>query len=77
MTNILTREFTIAEIIDFLKSHFTTERYADSLMELKLDENTKYELPEINAILADFDVDLKLEELHCGLPDINFVSLAA
>ncbi len=77
MTNILTREFTIAEIIDFLKAHFTNDRYANTLMDLSLDENAVYELPEINAILADFDIDLKLEELSCELPELNFISLAA
>lgn len=75
MTNILTREFTIAEIIDFLKSHFTNDRYANTIMELSLDETGIYELPEFNAVLADFDVEL--EEFKCELPDLNFISLAA
>ena len=72
---ILTREFTVAEFIDFIKEHFTHNRYADTILDLNLDPNEIIELPEINAILAEFDIELN--EFSCELPELNFISLAA
>lgn len=72
---ILTREFTVAEFIDFIKEHFTNNKFADTILDLNLDPNEIIELPEINAILAEYDIELK--EFACELPELQFVSLAA
>ncbi len=72
---ILTREFTVAEFIDFIKQHFTSNKFADTILDLNLDSNEIIELPEINAILAEYDIELK--EFNCELPELNFISLAA
>ena len=53
---ILTREFTVAEFIDFIKQHFTSNKFADTILDLNLDSNEIIELPEINAILAEYDI---------------------
>jgi len=73
--DILTREFTIGEIIDFIKHYFSNDKFADTILDLNLDPNEIIELPEINAILAEYDIELK--EFTCELPELNFVSLAA
>lgn len=72
---ILTREFTVAEFIDFIKEHFTNNKLADTILDLNLDPNELIELPEINAILAECDIELN--EQNCELPELQFVSLAA
>ncbi len=71
--NILTREFTISDIIDYIREHFSHDKYADMILELDLDPNQVYDLPEVNAILAELNIELP--EFSCELQDLNFISL--
>lgn len=69
--NIFTKEFTVNDIIDYIREHFSHDKYTDMILDL--DPNQTYDLPEINAILSELNIELP--ELSCELPNINFISL--
>ncbi len=73
MTNLLTREITISEIVEFLKKHFRNNEYVDFNLDFSSLENC--ELVEFDAELNE--PNIVLEEINCNLQDMNFISLAA